>query len=254
MDWSITEVARLTGTTTRTLRHYDRIGLLAPSRVGTNGYRFYDEAALVRLQQVLLLRSFGVGLAEIGGMLADGADAAAALRGHLRRLEEERRRLARVVRTVRDTVQILERGGRLMAETMFDGFDHTRYEAEVEERWGRDAARRGSDWWSGMSGAERTAWQERAAGLAADWAAAAGRGVDPAGEEAQSLARRQVEWLAGIPGTPGFGSQPPAEYLRGLGELYVADERFAATYGGVRGAEFVRDALAEYAAHLPGEA
>ena len=49
MDWSIQEIAKLAGTTSRTLRHYDDIGLVAPARIGSNGYRYYDDAALVRL-------------------------------------------------------------------------------------------------------------------------------------------------------------------------------------------------------------
>ena len=48
MDWSIQEVARLAGTTSRTLRHYDDVGLLLPSRVGSNGYRYYDGLTLAR--------------------------------------------------------------------------------------------------------------------------------------------------------------------------------------------------------------
>ena len=55
MDWSISDVARHAGTTSRTLRHYGDVGLLQPSRVGVNGYRYYDEGALVRLQRILLL-------------------------------------------------------------------------------------------------------------------------------------------------------------------------------------------------------
>jgi DNA-binding transcriptional MerR regulator len=61
-DWSIQDVARMAGTTSRTLRHYDDIGLLKPSRVGSNGYRHYDAAALLQLQRILLLRGLGLGL------------------------------------------------------------------------------------------------------------------------------------------------------------------------------------------------
>ena len=68
-DWSIQEIARLAGTTSRTLRHYDDIGLLAPSRVAHNGYRHYDQTALVRLQRILLLRELGLGLPRIGEVL-----------------------------------------------------------------------------------------------------------------------------------------------------------------------------------------
>lgn len=55
MEWSIQEVARSTGTTSRTLRHYDDIGLLPPARIGSNGYRYYDQASMVRMQRILLL-------------------------------------------------------------------------------------------------------------------------------------------------------------------------------------------------------
>ncbi len=68
-DWSIQEIARLAGTTSRTLRHYDDIGLLPPSRIAANGYRHYDAAALVRLQRILLLRELGLGLPQIGEVL-----------------------------------------------------------------------------------------------------------------------------------------------------------------------------------------
>lgn len=59
MDWSFQEVARPTGTTSRTLLYYDAIGLLPPTSVAANGYRCYDEAALVRLQRILLLKELG---------------------------------------------------------------------------------------------------------------------------------------------------------------------------------------------------
>ncbi|GED97146.1 hypothetical protein nbrc107697_11850 [Gordonia crocea] len=62
MEWSIQQIARLVSTTSRTLRHYDELGLVPPSRIGSNGYRYYDEHALVRLQRVLLLRELGLGV------------------------------------------------------------------------------------------------------------------------------------------------------------------------------------------------
>ena len=68
-EWSIQQIAKLAGTTSRTLRHYGDIGLLPASRVGANGYRYYDQAALVRLQRILLLRDLGLGLPQIADVL-----------------------------------------------------------------------------------------------------------------------------------------------------------------------------------------
>ena len=251
-DWSIQDIARIAGTTSRTLRHYDELGLLAPSRIGANGYRHYDRDSLVRLQRILLLRDLGLGLPAIARVLDDRQDAVPALRDHLTWLRGERERLARQIASVEATIHAVEEGEEIVAEEMFDGFDHTQYKEEVEQRWGQDAYAASDRWWRGMTAEERAGWQQRQKQLAADWAAAAARGVDPASEEAQTLAQRHWEWLAEIPGTPGHGAGgPPAAYLTGLGDMYVADPRFAANYGGTEGATFVRDALRAYAAaHL----
>ncbi|PCE13455.1 MerR family transcriptional regulator [Microbacterium sp. SZ1] len=254
-DWSIQEIARLAGTTSRTLRHYDDIGLLAPTRIAQNGYRHYDEVALVRLQRILLLRELGLGLPQIAEVLDAGSRTtteASALETHLALLREEQNRLARQIASVESTITALRGGEELMAENMFDGFDHTQYKQEVEQRWGRQAYADGDRWWRGMTDAERADWQQRVSDLGRDWIAAAESGVDPASDEAQDIASRHVEWLAGIPGTPA--SAPGGDvkaYVIGLGEMYVADPRFGANYatssGGTHGAEFVRDALRVYA-------
>ncbi|WEO76973.1 MerR family transcriptional regulator [Cryobacterium sp. SO2] len=251
MDRSIQDVARLAGTTSRTLRHYDAEGLLAPSRVAPNGYRYYDDRALVRLQRILLLRELGLGLPVIREVLDREVDETTALRAHLGWLEQEQLRLQRQIGSVRTTISTLEGEGELMADTMFDGFDHTHYKEEVARRWGAGAYATGDSWWRGKTAAERTEWQAASAALQAEWADAAVRHLDPAGDDAQKLASRQVEWLDAIPGIPRAGGRPAADYVRGLGELYVADDRFSAHYGGPAGATFVRDVLAVYAArHL----
>jgi DNA-binding transcriptional MerR regulator len=248
MEWSIQQIAKLAGTTSRTLRHYDEIGLLPPSSVGHNGYRYYDETALVRLQRILLLRELGLALPQIADVLARPTSEESALESHLAWLHGEQNRLARQIASVESTIQALRGGERLMAENMFDGFDHTQYRDEVEERWGKDAYARSDAWWRGMSAEEKAQWKDRTEALGRDWTAAAESGADPAGPEAQELARRHVEWLTGMPGTP---AETPGDHVKGyvigLGDMYVADPRFAKNYGGQTQAEFVRDALRVYA-------
>ena len=248
MDWSIQEIARIAGTTSRALWHYDEIGLLKPSRIAHNGYRHYDQEALLHLQRILLLRELGLGLPVIADVLSNESDAATALRGHLRWLRHEQERLSRQILSVQNTIEAVNEGRELMAENMFDGFDHTQYKEEVEDRWGKDAYASSNTWWQGMDGAEKAAWKQRSQQLGSDWIAAASKGVAPDSDEAQGLARRQVEWLRGIPGTPA--SAPGGDlkgYVLGLGEMYVADPRFSANYGGESGAGFVREALRVYA-------
>lgn len=248
MDWSIQEIAKIAGTTSRTLRHYDDAGVLAPSRIGTNGYRYYDERALVRLQRILLLRELGQHLPAIGQVLADERDESQALRGHLDWLRLEQERLSRQIASVLTTIQTLEKGEQLMAINMFDGFDNAQYKDEVEQRWGAKSYAESNEWWNAKSPVEKGDWQAAHLQLAADWQKAAARGVAPESDEAQALARRHFDWLRGIPGTPGGGTAGPTkQYFLGLAEMYVADERFAANYGGQSGAEFVRDAMIAFA-------
>lgn len=262
MEHSIQQLAKAAGTTSRTLRHYGSIGLLPPSRVGANGYRYYDERSLVRLQRILLLRELGLGLDAIGQVLATqdaqgaGPEAEAAiLTHHLDLLRQEREQLAARIGAVERTIAVLEGGSDtregegLMAENIYEGFDHAQYREEVEQRWGADAYAKSDRWWRGMSEAEQRSWQERVAQLSADWTAAAAQGEDPTGQAAQDLAARHVEWLKGIGGTPAAAPGGDLEaYVLGLADMYVADDRFAANYGGAEGAEFVRDALRHYVA------
>ena len=164
--------------------------------------RFYDEDALLRLQRIMLLRELGLSLAAVAEILAGGQGLTEALNTHRALLEQERDRVDRQITSVRRTIEKKERGARLMADEMFDGFDHTAYRGEVEQRWGAEAYAASDGWWRGMDAGERRAWQDRVARLAADWQDAMRRNLAPDGDEAQALARRHVEWLGGIPGTP----------------------------------------------------
>ncbi|MFD1812088.1 MerR family transcriptional regulator [Rhodococcus gannanensis] len=245
-EWSIQDLAKAAGVTSRTLRHYGARGLLTPSRIGSNGYRYYDEDALLRLQRILLLRELGLGLAAIAAALDGRQDATVALETHLDLLERERERLGRQIAAVRATLHRTRRGEPLMADEMFDGFDHTHYKEEVEQRWGAKAYADGDRWWTSLTEVERRDWKADVARLSQDWIAAAESGVAPDGPRAQELARRHVAWLSSVPGTPGSAGDPVPEYVLGLADMYVVDERFAANYGGRAGAEFVRDALHAY--------
>ena len=249
-DWSIQEVSQLSGVSSRTLRHYHQIGLLEPSRIGGNGYRYYDAETLARLQTILLLREQGVALVQIAEVIAGHTTSLAALKQQHDWLQSEQHRIERQIRSVERTITTMEGGEYPMATEMFDGFDHTQYREEVEERWGKQAYADSDRWWRNQGPEEKQQWMQQSAQLGQDWiAAATAADVEATSEVAQQLAKRHVEWLRGIPGTPA--ATPDGDlrgYVLGLAEMYVADERFAANYGGVEGASFVRDALKHYIA------
>ncbi|MER5898129.1 MerR family transcriptional regulator [Streptomyces sp. NPDC001876] len=141
MAWPIAEVARMSGVTARTLRHYDEVGLLPPAWIGTNGHRYYEERQLLRLQQILVLRELGVGLSEVGRILAEQVDELEALRGHRRRLLAERDRLDALAGTVSRTITELEQsrkdGGPMTAisrpENLFEGVRPAQYRESLRD-------------------------------------------------------------------------------------------------------------------------
>ncbi|MFZ3452295.1 TipAS antibiotic-recognition domain-containing protein [Arthrobacter sp. 7Tela_A1] len=168
-----------------------------------------------------------------------------ALRTHLAWLEQEKDRLARQIASVARTITALEKGQDIMAENTFDGFDHTQYKDEVEQKWGRDAYARSDEWWKNMDDGERSRWQAETEALGRAWTEAAAQGTDPTAAAAQGLAARHVDWLKSVPGAP-TGPEQLSGYVRSLAGMYVTDPRFAANYGGAEGAAFVRDALLVY--------
>lgn len=244
-EWSIQELAKAAGTTSRTLRHYGQLGLLPPSRIGANGYRYYDERSLVRLQRILLLRELGVGLPVIGEILAGERDTATALRAQLELLHGEQRRIRRRIESVRTTLDKLERGERLVAAEVFEEFDHSQYKDEVTERWGAETYARGDRWWGSLTAAQKQRFQQDQLDIAADYGRARQAGLTPDSAEVRAITQRHYEWV-----TVGWqGRRPSAKEFAGLGEMYVADERFGINYDrhGNGTAELVRDAMKVYA-------
>ena len=250
MGWSIAEVARMSGLTSRTLRHYDDIGLLRPAYLAANGYRYYEQDELLRLQQILVLRELGVGLPEIGRILDEQTDRIAALREHHRRLLAERDRLATLAATVARTIAELEglkhddEGGAVRInrpENLFEGFDDAQYADEARERWPEDYAR-SKQYTDSLSeeekeriGRESTAAMIRMAELMT-----AGT---PVRDEAV-----QAEIHKHYLGICHFWTPNATAYVC-LGRMYVDDERFTATYDKIALglAAYYRDAIAVYA-------
>lgn len=145
---TVGEVAALAKVTVRTLHHYDRIGLLVPSRRSANAYRLYGYADLERLRQILLLRELGFGLDAIGQMVDAGAyDQRRALIAQRELLRERQHRTERIIAGVDRALEAMEEERPMARTEMFEGledFDYEQYEEEARERWGRTDAYRES--------------------------------------------------------------------------------------------------------------
>jgi len=247
--WSTQEVVRLTGVTSRTLRHYDDLGLLRPVDVGPGGIRRYGRPELLRLQQILLLRELGLGLPAIGTVLTGTTDRVAALRDHRDRLLAERERLTRLTATVEATINDLEGGPTVAEEQLFEGFEPERqaaYERELVEEWGVSG--------QAIAESQQAVRTLGRAGVAANEAQRAdieralldlmAGGAAPEDERVLDALRGHWELTGRYWGRP-----PSAEAYAGLGQMYVDHPEFRDRYEAMAPgfAQWVSDAVTAYA-------
>ena len=246
--WSIVEVARLAGVTSRTLRHYDDLGLVPPAHVGSNGYRYYGRPELLRLQEVLVLRELGLPLDAIARVLDGTTDRTAVLREHQLALTAERDRLTRLVAAVGRAIDEREGGEAMDPAELFDGFDpekQKQYEADLVERYGPAAQEHIDESWRRVGRKSRADAERVQTDLAArdeDYARLMDEGAAADDPRVQAVTAEHYRWVCQF-WTPG------ADEFAGLGDLYVDHPDFAARYDAVRPglAAYVRDAMAVYA-------
>lgn len=251
MEYSIQELSRLSGVTTRTLRWYDQINLLKPVRVAESGYRYYGPAEVDRLQDILFYRALGVELARIRDCLDDPAfDRLSALRSHLQGLEAQRTQLEKLIRSVKKTIDCEERNERMndpqkfeaFKEQVADQYEQT-YGTEARAQYGDaqvDAVRQTLLHLTPAQYEEWTALGERVLTRLEEAVAAQ---LSPQGEAGEEIMRLHRRWLT-LTGTPYDAAKH-----RGIAELYVIDARFTAYYDRRREgcARFLRDAVACWA-------
>lgn len=242
MNMQIKEFAKLTGVTVRTLHYYDEIGLLKPSSVdGQNGYRFYDERCLERMQEILFYRELDFPLKEIRTILSSPEyDKKTALKGQKRLLILKKERLERLISALDDAMK-----GENITMNAFDNSEfeaqREKYTAEAKKKWGETAA------YKEFAEKNHTEEQQNAAfsgmeNLMSEFAECKNSGALPDGEKAQTLVKKWQDFI-----TENFYTCTK-EILSGLGEMYAADERFAANIDkhGDGTAEFMRNAIRAY--------
>ena len=248
VEWAIREVAKATGLTSRTLRHYEQIGLLVPSRVGPNGYRFYGDRELARLYRILSLRVLDLPLAAIQKALNnDDRDIATAMRTHLDLLKDRQEHTAAQIKSVELALSALQDGTDMSINDRFAGIDHTDHGQEVRQRWGDQAWESSQNRRAAMTDQDRVTGDRRTTDVNAALIAAVECGVDPRAAEFQALVTEHYAWVT----DQWAGRRPTREAYIGLAQMYAADERFATYYGGQHNAETIRTAIQHWAnAHL----
>ena len=217
MKMQIKEFAEFTGVSVRTLHYYDEIGLLRPAEVDRiTGYRFYDENSLLRMQEILFYRELDFSLKSIGEILSSSNyDKTKILQEQKQLLMIKKERLERLISAIDDA----EKGETVMKA--FDNSEFERYKAEAQERWGTTDAHKehvektkhyGKDQWNSLVADMDAIFNEFALCMKNNDA--------PDTENAQKLVKKLQSHI-----TENYYTCTN-DILFGLGQMYVADERF----------------------------
>ena len=138
VKYSVADLVKITGLTKRTLHYYDKIGLLSPQRKPDNGYRFYGQEDLLRLQEIVFLKAVGLSLAEIKDFLErERSQHRELLKGYQVRLKDKiahLQKLARGVESYLNGQPILELDLEMTRPLK------EQYQSEAEHRFGQTAA------------------------------------------------------------------------------------------------------------------
>lgn len=244
MAMKVKEVAALVGISVRTLHHYDDVGLLKPDHLTESGYRLYSEENLEMLQQILFFKELGFPLRKIKNIvMSPSFDRQEALEMHKRMLIDKRGRIDQMISTIDKTIHHMKGDRQMTNEEKFVGFDFDQnpYEQEARERWGNDAVDASQKNLAKLSKQQQTS-------LSKEWEAlytrlATLRHASPDSEEAQEAIKEWYDLL-----NSNFGHYT-LDAFKGLGQLYVDDERFTKNIDkyGEGLAIFMRDAMGIFA-------
>jgi DNA-binding transcriptional MerR regulator len=247
MQYTVNKLANLAGISVRTLHYYDEIGLLKPSFTKENGYRFYEEKELLKLQQILFFRELEFPLEEIIKIVnAPDFNKLEALVDQKKLLELKKKRIEGLLTAITKTILSLKGGETMSNDDTFSAFNDPTYQKhkdEVEERWGKtDAYKQSMERVGKMSKADLERVKVEGEEIARSTAECMTKGFASDSPEVQKQVDRFYQHLRHF-------YEPSYAMFKGLGQMYVDDPRFTEVYEKrAKGfAIFMRDAMSYYA-------
>ena len=244
--FTVKQLSKLAGVTPRTLHHYDAIGLLKPSRVGDNGYRYYGEESLLRLQQILFYRELGIPLEDIKKIMGrHDFDVLGALQSHKDALRKQVVRLNRLIDTVDNTINHLKGNTTMSDKAYFEGFseeEQEKYAAEAEQLYDAESVRESNRKWKAYSKEKKESILAEGKDIYTDMIAAMPKGANS--PEVQAIVER---WRRHM----DYFWTPNPDQLLALANGYSEEPRFKANFDKMhpRLAEFMREAVQVYVAN-----
>ncbi|MFA6391967.1 MAG: MerR family transcriptional regulator [Patescibacteria group bacterium] len=238
MPYTVKQLADLAGISVRTLHFYDQAGILKPDRTKANGYRYYEEKELLKLQQILFFRELDFSIQEIKKIIsAPDFDMRTALKGQRKLIELKKNRLERLVETIDRTIQKINKEKNMADQDLYGNFskeEMDRYTEEAREKWGNtDAYKQSQERVKKMGKAGLNQVLKESGLLTQEIAECMKKGEDPKGETVQKLIARHYDGLRAF-------YEPNFQIYRGLAGAYIGDDRFKANY------EKVAEGLAQY--------
>lgn len=233
LTYSVQKMAKLAGVSIRTLHLYDQIGLLKPSIRTEARYRLYGEKELLRLQQILFYKELDFPLKEIQAILDNpDFDLVEALLNHKVSLEVRKDKINTLLETIDKTVNHLKTGTiMLKPEELYEGLAKETAEAyrtEASKKYGKEVVERSEKALGKLTKEQfealKVELKENASALFTL------KDQDPTHMQVQKLIARHYEIIRIFWGTSG-SSDKQAEAYKGLGQLYVNDERFTLIEG-----------------------
>ena len=232
MEYSIKELSELAGVSARTLRYYDEIGLLKPSRVNEAGYRYYGEREVESLQQILFYRERGFELKTIQRIIYDeNFDMLNAMEEHLLALEKQKADTEALILTVKKTIQSI-RGECVMSDKeKFQALkekavreNEEMYGAEAREKYGDEEVHTFNQKMLNMTETQWERFQELEKVILKRLEEAVEHKTEAESEAAKTIVELHKEWLCMT------WKQYSVEAHKGVAMMYVADERFTKYY------------------------
>lgn len=249
MEYTVHKLASLAGISERTLRYYDQIGLLKPSRKEDSGYRIYTSKEVDILQQILLYRNLGIELDVIKSIITNPKfDELQSLKNHLEKLEKNKGKIESLIKNVKNTIASKEGGDYMSDAEKFEGFkdkliaeNEEKYGAEAREKYGDEQVNSSNMKVKNMTKEDYDKVQKLSVDINETLKLAFNTG-DPKGELAQKACKLHKEWLT------FFWNSYSKEAHKGIAQMYVDDERFKKYYDSIAPgcAEFLRDAINYY--------
>ncbi len=226
--YSVKQLSKLAGVSVRTLHVYDRIGLLKPLIRTEARYRYYGKEELLRLQQILFYKELGLPLKEISDILDDPVfDVLEALEDHKTSLKEKQDNISILIKTIDKTIYQLKKGKEMLKpEELYEGFHRGEAESfrkEASEKFGSSAVKQSEDYLLSLEKEDFEALKFKARKVFEDLFAA--RNEKPENENVQKLIAVHYNVIRQFWGTANSNDNQ-AESYSGLGDLYVADNRY----------------------------